>query len=1150
MNVIPFPQPDAAPDPQVLAADPDWSVFLTANAGSGKTRTLVDRVARLLLRGARPEAVLCVTYTKAAASEMQRRLFERLGAWAVMEGDELRAELRKLGEAETVELPVARALFARALETPGGLKVQTIHAFCERLLRRFPLEAGVSPRFQVLEDAGLASVTAEAREAVARQALAGEGAIADAYAHLSVALDLRSFDALFGCFDAEREAVAAYVERCGGPPEAGGDVWRRCGFAEPTTAATLQAEALAEIDRGLWRRAAEALLKGGKADADCAAKLLRVVELITAGEPAWSEALDALFTTGGEGTPRTLFAKSRALRDAGLCERMGEEQDRLDAARTRFKAALVAVDTIAALTLALAYGVAYAKVKQGRGALDFADLIKRTRGLLTERADAAWVLYKLDGGIDHILVDEAQDTAPDQWDIVGALAAEFFAGHGVEAPCERTVFAVGDEKQSIYSFQGARPERLLQETQRYEALTREAGCRFRGPALIKSWRSAPQILRFVDAVFDDPAARAGLQPGREDIIRHDTVRGEAAGSVELWPLIPEPSTEDPDPWRPMDVEAPGSGRKQLADDIAEHIEAAVRGGDAVGGKDGVLRPVNYGDFLVLVQRRDATFEEIIRACKLRGVPVAGADRLTLSEHIAFQDLLALVRFVLFPDDDLTLATLLRSPFCDVDEDSLYALAQGREGRLWKALRTRAEERPEWTAALDLLRWAQGESGRTPFDFLSRVLERAGADGRSIRQRFLTRLGGEAQDALHETLAQALAAEARGVVDLESFASAMAEADVQVKRELEEPRGEVRVMTVHGAKGLEAPIVILPDTTSKPRVDGPALLKTQDGAFLWCSSKKADCEPSEAARQLREQARRDEALRLFYVALTRARDRLILCGRLDKNQSKTGEPAPESWYALARAALEHATIASETREVGAGVRRFGPDPPRTAGGPAAPALATVLPDWARRPAAVETRPDFTSPTRMAHAGGGAPSPLSEQRGLGRYRRGELIHKLLELLPELPPERRETDARAYLAKQIGLSDDQRAEIAEAALAVLREPAFAPVFGPGSRAEAALAGAAPGLPPISGRVDRLVVEPDRVLVVDYKTNRSAPAAIEAADPAYLDQMSVYSAVLREIFPGRRVEAALLWTDGPRLMPVPDAVVEQRLAALRSAH
>jgi ATP-dependent helicase/nuclease subunit A len=387
-----------------------------------------------------------------------------------------------------------------------------------------------------------------------------------------------------------------------------------------------------------------------------------------------------------------------------------------------------------------------------------------------------------------------------------------------------------------------------------------------------------------------------------------------------------------------------------------------------------------------------------------------------------------------------------------------------------------------------------------------------------------------------------------VLDLEGFAAAMAESDVEVKRELEEPRGEVGCMTVPRAKGLEAPVVILPDTTTKPRVDGPALLKTEDGAFLWCSSKKADCEPSEAARQLREQARRDEAMRLFYVALTRARDRLIICGRLDKNGSKTGEPPPESWYALARAALDHPTIAGEVRELQGAVRRFGPAPARLAPAGTESAAETALPGWARAPAAAEARPDFTSPTRLAHAGGGAPSPLSEQRGLGRFRRGELIHKLLELLPDLPEGEREGGGAGLSAQADGLVRGSTGGDRGGGAGCAAQPAFrGRIRAGGLRAEAALAGRRRAAARV-GPGDRLVVEPDRVLVVDFKTNRTAPASVEAADAGYLDQMAVYSAVLLEIFPGRRVEAALLWTDGPRLMPVPEAVVEARLRAARS--
>ncbi|HEX8233865.1 MAG TPA: double-strand break repair helicase AddA [Caulobacteraceae bacterium] len=1149
----------SAPNPQIIAADPAINAFVTANAGSGKTRTLVDRVARLLLRGARPEAILCVTYTKAAAAEMQRRLFETLGAWAVADDLTLARRLEEIGE-KPRDLGRARQLFALALETPGGLKIQTIHAFCEKLLRRFPLEAGVSPGFQVLEEQAARAVSDAAREAIAHAALRDpQGALGQAYARMAADLDFRSFNEMFACFEARRRALAAYFAVCAEADGVEADVWRRCGFTAPEPAEDIRRRAVSPpaLDPELWREGARALAAGGSRDQSCAACMGEVAEGALRGEADFDTAIGVFCT--GKGEPAKWLETAAAMKaNPGLQARLAAERDRLVAARQLARAAKVAEDSVTVLLLAQAFIEVYAALKGQQAGLDFDDLIERTNELLTVRTEAAWVLYKLDGGVDHILLDEAQDTAPDQWGILRALSGEFFAGAGVREAA-RTVFAVGDEKQSIFSFQGAAPERFLAEAREYGELIEGAGGDFRAPALLKSYRSAPEVLEVVDAVFREPRALAGLRPeeaGKLDIVTHEPNRGAGEGCVELWPLEKGDEAAEQDPWAPLDQEPPQSANKKLARRIAREVKAAIARKDAVWDRDKGWRACEAGDFLILVRRRNALFQEIIRALKKEGVAVGGADRLKLSDHILFDDLLALARFVLFPHDDLSLACLLKSPFCEVDEEGLYDLAQPRSGSLWAELNGRAEERPPWAAALEFLHWTrQAAEGLQPFDFYGQVLSRTDVQGRSMRARLLTRLGTEAQETLEAFLAETLAAEGRGARDLESFAAAMAGSEIEVKREQEDGKGYVRVMTVHGAKGLEAPVVILPDTTTRAKAQGAPLLRTLDGGFLWCSRGGDDCEATALARQARTDSGDDESLRLLYVALTRARDRLIVCGVALKRPNTGFEEL--SWWDYVCRGFADAEAAPKVREVtaedGWTIRRYGADPQPGETAASGEAAASPLPTWVRAPAAPEPPARrYASPSQMAEqARGPAPSPLAQVEGLSRLRRGEVIHRLLQLLPDVPQPSRDDAAKRMLARELDLTDTQREEMIAAALGVLADARFAEVFGPGSRAEVALAGTAAALPvglPVSGRIDRLVVTPERVLVADYKSNRPSPDRIEDADPAYLIQMAVYVAVLREVFPGRAVEAALVWTDGPKLMPLPESLIEASLADLRA--
>lgn len=1151
---------------QTAAADPGRSVFVTANAGSGKTTTLVDRVARLLLRKVPPGEILCVTYTKAAAAEMQARLFDKLGRWAVMDDAELSGDLAQLDGRDpagltAADLSDARRLFARALETPGGLKIQTIHAFCEKLLRRFPIEAGVSPAFRVLENEAAIALSHQAREDLARAALTDpDGRLGAAYAHFAVELDWKSFHALLAMIEAERSKLVAYVDRWTSGAVPGPHIL--AGVSEDETPAAIETGFLNWLDPAEWRAAADGFATGSANDQKIAAQMREAV-------PPHSSlaAMKALFIDS-RGEPRTKFGTKGA--PPAVAGYLDSVSLKYCAVLDRMRAAKVADDTVKALTLARAHAALYEAAKARQGALDFSDLVVRTVELLTERATAAWVLFKLDGGVEHVLVDEAQDTAPDQWAIFKALTEEFFSGEGAgrrgDSPrIPRTVFAVGDEKQSIYSFQGARPERLRQEAQAYEALARGAGRPFEEVPLDTSFRSTEEVLAFVDAAFEGPQRTRALVGVAGDIPTHHPARIGQHGSVDLWPLFQDPVTPDREAWNaPVDKEDARSGRKQLAQALARDIRKQVEAGTAVHDHrtpEG-MRPARWGDFLVLVRRRDALFEEIIRALKAEAVPVAGADRLKLSSHIVFDDLIAVARFALYPDDDLSLAEVLRSPFCDVtdfgDPHSLYPLAdkEGRESRsLWRELRLRAGEQPQWRRARDFVQAALDARDRDPFAFFSSLLNRIDETGVSGRARILTRLGREAEEAIDETLAQVLAAEDRGGVDLETCVALLEAADVEVKREMEGARNEVRVMTVHGAKGLEAPVVILPDTTSRAKPQGPTLMPSanEDGeegeGWLMCpGSAKDDCPASKAARAARVARADAESLRLLYVALTRARDRLVVMGRALRRPEEGFEAG--SWWSVVAETFQRLGDDDplNVRDIGDGVLRFGVDPDILAARTAARPAPAAIPPWARTPPAADGTARFASPSKMDElARIPAPSPLATTPGpgvpLGRFRRGDLIHRLLERLPDIPPPDRMEAARRMLSRERDLDDGMRAEMIAAAFAVLDDARFAPVFGPGSRPEVALTGSV-GNVPISGRMDRLVVTPDRVMVVDYKTNRPAPDRIEDADPAYVLQMAVYASVLARLYPNRIVEAALVWTDGPRLMPVPAALMQAVLA------
>jgi ATP-dependent helicase/nuclease subunit A len=1110
-------------DPSNLASDPSRSVWVAANAGAGKTYTLANRVARLLLADVKPQRILCLTFTKAAAAEMQDRLFRQLGEWAMLDDAALTARIAAIG-GNADSLPKARRLFAQALETPGGLKVLTIHAFCQQVLARFPIEAGIAPAFEVLDEQSARALADRARTAVLEKAGGGDATLAAAVTHLvgeagehaltalldtAMRADRRRLDRFFGTL-ADGDMATAVRAAHGAPDESADDL-----------ALDFCSELAAEITD---IKAARDTLRGGSANDIKQAERLAAWLAATSEDGAFSLILDAMLTKEGE--PRaSLMTKKLADKFGTQLAYLQSLQTRVCSVAERWRAARAAALAEAALTLLGAVRTSYEAAKRARGVLDYDDLILTTRNLLRDPGAAAWVLYKLDGGLDHVLVDEAQDTSPEQWEIVKALTEHFFAVAG-SARTMRTLFVVGDEKQSIFSFQGADPAQFVRNRDHFAALSEAAELEFLDQPLLTSRRSAPEILRFVDTVFASVEAREGLTFGNTPL-RHEAHRIDAQGGIEVWPTLKPEATAEFDIYRPVDATPPESPVVALAAKIAGRIKEWLDSGATLPGHD---HPISPRDIMILLPRREPFGGEVIRQLKLRKVPVAGADRVVLTEQIAAMDLMALGRFVLQREDDLTLAALLRSPLCGLSEEALFELAHTRKSDLWSALvaaQCDAVIAPVHAFLSEMLALADYAP---PFEFYSHALSARGA-----KEKLLARLGSELGDAIDEFLSLTLAYERGATPSLQGFLDWLERGGTEIKRDMERGRDEVRVMTVHGAKGLEADIVFLPDTTTlrEPGAREGHLLYDGDAVLYPASGANAPARVK-AAQDAAKAEWRKEHRRLLYVALTRARDRLVVCGFENRHGTKDG-----SWYHLAAEAAQ--AMGMTPTEDGLG---FGTLTMERREKKVARERAATLPHWARRPAPPEPRAPRLIRPSDALDNAASVSPLAAQS----FRRGLVVHALLARLPEVPQPDRARIALAF-AEAKGIADPN-ALVAET-LAVLDDPAFAAAFGPGSRAEAGLLAELPDLGPgarINGRIDRLAVTEGEVLILDFKTNRPPPAREEEVSNIYLDQMALYRAGAGRVFPGRRIVCGLLFTDGPRLLRLSDAVLDRRWTELTS--
>ncbi len=1169
--------PAGATERQRLAADPALSVWVSASAGTGKTSVLTKRVLRLLLPredgtpGTPAARILCLTFTKAAASEMKLRLTGTLAQWATLprqaanpKEPSLTCELADLlGRPPTpVEITAARRLFAAVVDTPGGLRIMTIHAFCTAILGTFPLEAGLPPQFRMLEDGAASDLMNTARNHVLQHARQdGGGELAASFARLSAAVNEESFAALLQAVARERAALARVLEQAGGIEGLHMELCRSMGLDVSDTEESIIIDGCRKIDETALRNACRVFADHGT-DKEVANGLALQIWLDSGLEQrarTFNDYARFFLTKDGEILKR-LATKDVDKADPGIIPAMTAEAERIIAVRERANAAYCAGMTRDLLLLCHNILNEYQRLKDERAALDFDDLILTTLSLLRAQNMVPWVMFKLDGGIDHILVDEAQDTNPEQWEIIRLLAADFFSGDGARADVRRTMFAVGDEKQSIYSFQRAAPEKFAAMRVLFHDAVMQAGQRWADVPLNTSFRTVPPVLRLVDKTFAPETVRAGVSAVEVEHISSES-RRDHAGVATVWPLFISPKMDKESLWSPP-VTA-GESHKAAAH-MASHIAATIkawldpRHPEILQSRG---RPVQPGDIMILVRTRTNFVNQVIRKLKEADIPVGGIDRMVLAEQLVVRDMLAVAQASLLPADDLTLACVLKSPFIGWTDGDLEDLAayRPRGQSLWDALAARHSTLCDW------LRRQQERAGvEHPFEFFCRLAqEPCPADRISGQHAITARLGIEALDPMEEFLSAALAFEGSNIAALQDFLLWMARSDSQIKREQEEAGGQVRIMTVHGSKGLQAPICILPDTVSSGRggnKPGERLLWPERAGIplpLWAPSSARECAAFVAGKQVMEIRADEESRRLLYVAMTRAEDRLYVAGYGNsKNRSNTG------WYDHVAAAINDMADAApepfayppvldrEDREVDTArtLRSKQIATPhdkarttRTDDGPAADPDDPALKWLYHPPAAEPVPPQPLIPSRAVAAAEGVAdaivpvlSPLSPGamlRDNPALRRGTAVHRLLQILPDMEPARRADAAHAWMKRHAA---DQPESLADDVMRILDNPDFAKLFDPGSLAEVPVTGLTPQGRIVSGQIDRLIVTDSEVWVVDYKTNRQPPESPAAIPDAYRRQMDAYAQVLAQIYPGKAVRLFLLWTAGPSMMDV----------------
>ncbi|MFN7039187.1 MAG: double-strand break repair helicase AddA [Alphaproteobacteria bacterium] len=1130
---------------QLNASNPNSSVWVAASAGTGKTKILTDRVLRLLLEGNSPAKILCLTFTKAAAAEMSIRINKELSEWATMEDENLKKRLTLLCGVPPASkaLNYARKLFIQVLDAEESLKIQTIHSFCQFLIKKFPLESDIAPSFKVLDDQTAKILIREAKTNLLTK-------ISKNLNDLEIASIQQSVNYI--AWNLYESGIEELIEEIISKGDKITKILQHHGdLRKFLESLCTKLEMSSDLDE-------KALLNQFCSEKEYFKELQEIADmLITEGsstEKNKGEAMmlwlslkeedriikiidyKSLFLTKENEALKSVLTKKLATKYPHMFEILKKEQSRILDLIEKQKALKLYVQTMHILRFSEALLKEYKILKQRQLYLDYNDLILVTHKLLTNLSIRDWILYKLDGGIDHVLVDEAQDTSKEQWQIIESLTTEFFSGQGARNK-NRTLFVVGDEKQSIFSFQGADPSTFNYMHNYFRDRASYVSNSFQSIRLDISFRSSRAVLALVDQVFKNNGTNS-IHSETADL-KHQAFRNKDAGSVELWPLIDIHNDKfEDEPW-PLPVKAQyvSNPAQKLAELIATKIETWLSSGKILPSKGRLITP---GDILILVRRRNVFIEYLVKELKKRSIAVAGIDRMIITEHIAIMDLVALTKFLLLPDDDLNLACILKSPLIGISEDELFNLAYNRKKSLWETLKDKSKAKEIYAKSYEYLNdLLEKIDLYTPFNLYSEIIE-----VREGRKKFHARLGVEVNDPLDEFLDLALKYEINYASSLQGFLDWLNATKIEIKRDLDQGKDQIRIMTIHGAKGLQAPIVFLPDTTFKVTNQDNLLLCEKTQFLFWPGKTTNYNSIAKELKKINLLKEENESNRLLYVALTRAEDEMIICGYKNKNAL-----SENCWYSFVKKAMKEIAEEKDFHVKEEFVQYLSKDKllqleyaqerEIKLQEPNSNLFDQInsIPDYALQPAPQENN-FLISPSKLTNIITSKTLPESLSN---KCLRGSIIHKLLEYLPLIKTTQFESAAKDFLLKHSSEFNTSEIEKIIATCGhLLRDEEFKKIYSNNSKAEVPITGVIKDKYLVSGQIDRLVIDDEKVLIVDYKTTNNVPNSPENTPQNYLKQMAAYRYLLKEIYPKKQVNCALIWTSIPYMMNLPNELLD----------